>query len=395
MSDSKNFKKWFQHVKPYFILLLIPILFTLIFGAAMSPIFVEKIPVALYDMDNSSTSRTVIDQFYDCPTFEISRDYNSIDEIKEGIMEDHIRGAIIIPDGFGKDLRGKKGAEALVLVDATNMVIGNNVESYATTIFTTINAGVQMGMLEAGGMVPYQAEKSLYTLNVADRTLYNPQTAYLYYLYAGLLAVFIQQAFLAVTPTILLKEKSRLKKLINDPSVRRVQSVRMAKVILGYAGISLISMLSCLLIAKVLFAYPLRGSLWLTLLLHMIFLICLVGVSLVIAAIFDDVTHCTQFTMFLTIPTFLSCGYSWPEYMMAPGFATAMKAIWPLYYYGNPLKDMMLKGVGMEVIGHDILGGLIYAIVWIPIGLWLYRHKLRTIRNVETSILESETRNGI
>ncbi|WP_027399438.1 ABC transporter permease [Anaerovorax odorimutans] len=381
-----NFKEWFKRVKPYFILLFIPILFTLLFGEAMSPIFVEDIPIGIYDMDNSPSSKDVIDQFYDCPVFDIEKNYDDMKKLEEDLMMSRIRGAVVIPKEFGEDLKGKKGAEALVLIDSTNIVIGNNLKAFAVTVFSTINAGIQLKTLEAGEMVPYQAEQNIYTLSVVDRTLYNPQVGYLYYLYAGFLAILIQQSFLSVTPSILLMEKSRLKKLPEDPRVKKVQVARMSRVIGMYAVVSMISMLACLLIVNKLYSYPLYGSLWLTLLLHVIFIACLVGVSLVIAAIFDDVTHCAQFTMFLTIPTLLSCGYSWPEYMMAKGFAPAMKALWPLYYYSNPLKDIMLKGVDFEVIGHYVIGSIIFAAVWIPVGLLFYNHKLKIIRQIERKI---------
>lgn len=63
--------------------------------------------------------------------------------------------------------------------------------------------------------------------------------------------------------------------------------------------------------------------------------------------------------------------------MMPAGFAPVMKAIWPLYYFYNPLKDLMLKGAGMDAIGHYVIGGTIFAAVWLVIGVFLYARKTR------------------
>jgi hypothetical protein len=79
----------------------------------------------------------------------------------------------------------------------------------------------------------------------------------------------------------------------------------------------------------------------------------------------------------------LSCGYSWPEFMMAPHFASVMKLIWPLYYYYNPLKDMMLKGSGFSPIQNYIVGGILFAAFWMPAGMWIYRQKVRTMKQIE------------
>ncbi len=381
MSNKSSILKRMMTLKPYLIILFIPILFTLLFGEVLSPIFVENIPFAVFDQDNSSKSRMVVDYFYDCPTFSITEEPNSYQKIKEQILTEKIRGALIIPEGFGKDLSAKEGAKVEVLVDGSNFLIGNTTQLYASTILSTVNAGVQLNMLEAGGMVPVEAEQNVYTLNTADRALYNPQFAYLYYLFGGLLCIFVQQTILAVTPQILINEKERLRTLSDsDLPGFRLQRGSVSYQIGIFAMLSTISVLICLILANRLFDYPINGSLWFVMLLHIPFLLCMLAVSLVIASIFDDVTHCIQFTMFMSIPSFLSCGYSWPEYMMAPGFAKVVKAIWPLYYYANPMKDLMLKGAGWEVIGHYVTGGLIFAAVWIPLGFLFYNRKIRIIK---------------
>ncbi|MHC1721813.1 MAG: ABC transporter permease [Aminipila sp.] len=143
-------KEKFTEIKPYLIILLVPMLFTLLFGGMFSPIFVQDIPIAIYDMDQSATSRDIIDYFYDSPALSITEDISSVEEVKEKLLLGEIHGAIIIPENFGKDLNGKKGAEAVVFMDNTNFMYGNNVMSAINTIFETVNVGVQMKLLEAG-----------------------------------------------------------------------------------------------------------------------------------------------------------------------------------------------------------------------------------------------------
>lgn len=234
-------------------------------------------------------------------------------------------------------------------------------------------------------MIPYSAEQNVYTLNIADRALFNPQFGYFYYLFAGLLSIFVQQTVLAVTPTVLINEKERLRRLSggNHSGSSGFNLGNTAFKIGIYAMLNTISMISCLIIANKLFAYPINGSLWYVMIIHVVFLLCLFGISLVLATLFDDATHCIQFVMFMAVPSFLSCGFGWPEYMMSPGFAPVMKAVWPLYYYANPLKDLMLKDAGWDVIGHYIIGGLIFAVVWITVGLFLFRSKIKTAKHYQ------------
>ncbi len=382
MSNESSLKEKLLKVRPHLILVFIPLLFTIIFGWVMSPVYVQNIPLAVFDMDNSTESREIVSSFYDCPTFNINENLQSVNLIEEAMLRGDVKGALIIPKDFGKELKSKTGAEVLLLADGTNFLVGNNIQLYGNTILSMANASVQMKMLEAGGMVPYVAEESVYTLNLIDRVLYNPELGYFYYLFAALLGLFVQQTILAVTPTILIEEKHRLQAQNNifDRGEHKIHVLAIAQKIGLYAMLNTISTIGCFVIAGKYFAYPLKGNLLYLLLIHVVFLLCCLGVSLVLAAIFDDSTHCIQFVMFLAIPTVLSSGYGWPEYMMAPGFATLMKAVWPLYYYINPLKDLMLKGAGWDVIGHYIMGGLLFAAVWIPIGLALYSRKIKILK---------------
>lgn len=384
MNNVFTIKEKLLILRPYLILLFIPMLFTVLFGAAMSPVFVEDIPIAIYDMDNSSKSRIVVDSFYDCSVFRVTENLDSYNELEDHLLSGKISGAVIIPEGFGKDLSSKAGADAEVLIDGTNFLIGNNIQLYASTILAMMNAGIQINMLEAGGMVPIAAEQSVYTLNIADRALYNPQLGYFYYLFAGLLGLFVQQTLLAVTPTVLINEKERLHCIPdnNNPEALRLQIGNVTYKIGIFSMLNTISMLFCLVIANKMFAYPINGGMWYVILIHIIFQLCIFGVSLVFASLFEDATHCIQFVMFMAVPSFLSCGYGWPEYMMSPGFASVMKAIWPLYYYVNPMKDLMLKGAGWDVLSHYIIGGLVFATVWIPLGLLLFNNKIKLIKAI-------------
>lgn len=369
--------------KPVIILVLVPIAFTIIIGASMSPIFVDDIPIAILDLDNSRESRDIVSDFEACPTFRIVETAVSDEQLKDDILTGKIEGGLVLPAGFGKAVAERSGAKALMLIDESNTLIGNNLKLYAYKIFSDRNFQLQISDMEYRGVMPYSSGQYMTTLSSTSRILYNPQQGYLYYLFAGLLGIFIQQTYFSVMVPLLLKEKERLKLTPLDRVSRRIQVRKMMPVILQYAGYSFISSLSCLIIAHGLFAYPIRGSLLLTILLQIIFLAGLTGVSLILAAIFDDVTHSAQFIMFLTIPSMLSCGYNWPEFMMAPHFAAIMKLIWPLYYYYNPLKELMLKGADFSAIQSYFFGGILFAVFWLPAGLWIYRQKIRTMKQID------------
>ena len=104
--------------------------------------------------------------------------------------------------------------------------------------------------------------------------------------------------------------------------------------------------------------------------------------TLLIAAIFDDVTHCTQFNMFLTIPSLLCSGYAWPEYMMPEVFKAVAVRIWPLFYYANPMRDIIMKDADFSIIAPYAQGCLWFAAFWLPAGICAYAYKVSLLRKI-------------
>ncbi len=377
-------------VKPYLIIFFIPIVFTLLFGYVLSPVYVQGIPFAICDMDHSETSRSIADSFYDCPTFKITEDFETLDDIEEGILQSDIYGAVIIPEGFGSDIQNKRGAEATVLVDGTNFQISNNLQQYATTIFTMAGASIQMKYLEAGEMTPAQAKDSVLSLNIVSRNVFNPGLGYMYYLMPGLLAIFIQQSYLAVAPNAVIETKQKLRKLtmLSDDVRMREEVLPLVGQLLAFAGLSTISYLLSILILHGIYGFPLNGSFWLILLIQFIFIVDIAAMSIVIGTLFEMRVHVVQFTMFLTVPSILTCGFGWPEFMMTKIFAVIVKAVWPLYYYVVPLRNLLLKDADFSVIQSYIIGGIVFGAVWMLIGCILFRNKINVLKNANILVDE-------
>lgn len=360
-------------VKPYTIMMVIPLLFTLLFGGAISQVFVQDVPIALYDMDNSAESRQVRDQLLKYPYFAVDEGANSIDEIEDEFLYGHIVGAVIIPEGFGADVKAKRGGDILVMQDTCNFMNMSGVMTGVSSVAGTVNAGIRIQLMEAGGMTPTAAYDTATTLSVIDRGLYNPTYGYLYFLVPMLLAIFTQQTYLAAASLYLTQRKKQL--AIGELTLPQVVAQLLVYIVCGTIGLMI-----CLFTLDHLFDYPIRGSLGSILLTYLPFMVAMTGMVLVISAIFDDDVHCTQFNMFLTIPLLLSCGYAWPEFMMPEAFRWIITKIWPLYYWANPLHDIMLKGADLAQVAPYIQGVLWFALFWLPVGIVLYARKIRRIR---------------
>ena len=375
-NNNFNFEK-----KNVVLLILGPVLAIMLFGYVYSKVYVEEIPVAVYDMDNSSVSRSMIDNIQDSTGLNVSRIVDSQDEVEELLLKGEVSAGIIFPDDFGKNVSEKNSPRVLALIDGSNMIIGNNVTAYLSAIFNTVNAGIQMNMMEGSGIVPYSAEQNINTLSFVDRILYNPQMGYFKNMFAVLLTILIQQLYLSAIATMLIEYKHKIREVLDTPRHIRtiIRNEIIPQILEGMSSI-VISFLLCLIVAHKIFGYQLKGSIKITILVLLIFLVSMTAMALLFATFFEDITSCIQIIMLLSVPGVLTSGYIWPEFAMAPHFINFVKATWPLYYFNNALRDLQLKGDSLNIVKHYITGGIEFAIFWFTVGAISYYIKIISIK---------------
>lgn len=390
MNKQELIKITVAKIKNVAILVLLPIFFTLVFSLVFSKVFVEQIPFGVLDLDNSSTSRTIVRQFEDHPGFNVTYHAGSYDDINEKIKSEKIQAAIIIPKNFGKDVLEMKAPKTILLINETNIVIGNNALSYGSAILNTLNAKIQLNVLQGNNMMPYLAQQSVSSLSFTERILYDPQLCYGKYLIYGLIAILIQQTYLAVVTPILITEKSNLVKikLRSKKGIKKIAVVCLRillSILFAYVGFSL-----CLYCAGKYFNMPLRGTLINYFRIMTILIMDLTGVAFILSFIFNKVPDFNRFSMCLSVPTFLTAGYSWPGYMMPGGFSGIVETLWPVIYSADPLRVISLKGSNMDFLRPYIQQGIHYALVWIPVGILLYFVKIIVLKYMYKKFLNTQ-----
>lgn len=358
----------FEKIKHTLVLTVVPLIFTIVFAEVYSGVYVQDIPLAVLDLDHSTTSRYIIENFEKSAGFHVEYYVNTQEELKNDLLSGKIETGLIIPEGFGQEIKAKKSPSVLFLVDGTNIVIGNNAYSYASTILNTISAGIELQYLEGGGIVQAEAESDLKTLTFADRVLYEPKVSYFTFTFAGFLAIFVQQTFLSVMGPIFVEEKLKRRTIGGTKG----KSTIITKLI-SYTALNFVGALLSIIAAHFVGGYPVKGSVLLILLLQVVFIAGLIPMTLLISSFIEDKASCAQFVMFMSIPTLLTSGVIWPVFNMPPGFMNLIKVIWPMHYYVLPIREVMLKGAGLLEIQQYLVGGLTFAIIWTPITYLLYR----------------------
>jgi ABC-2 type transport system permease protein len=353
-----------------FILFAGPILLTLLFGGVYVHDYLEDIPVAVLDEDNSALSRTITQYFDENERFCIKYYCNSTEELKKIIDSRKVYMGLYIPHDFSKNINELKPTSVLILVDGTNMVIGNNAYASAASIVQTLAAGAQIKLLEAKGMLPGQAENMAMVFRFNDRILYDPRLTYMNYLILGFVAVFLQQVMVSSLGVSVIDNGEYLAEGFTLPKL-------IAK-ILTFALFCVPSIFASAGIAHAVFKVPVRGSLLTVMLMCVVFVFAVSCPSVALASIVRDKLKLYQLSFMLSLPTFVSSGYVWPMDQMPRVLPMVIKAIWPLAFFHKPFADVIFKGAPFDAVSKNIAGMLIYILCWMPISILLLKKSFKT-----------------
>ena len=124
-----------------------------------------------------------------------------------------------------------------------------------------------------------------------------------------------------------------------------------------------------------LFGVPINGSLPLLLLLSAVFLICALGLGLLISTIATSQVSATQFAFIIMLPSVLLSGFIFPrDQMPLPIYLITFMI--PVTYYLEILRGIILRGAGFVDLMPYIIGLIVCAIAILLISLSRFRKQL-------------------
>jgi ABC-2 type transport system permease protein len=141
-------------------------------------------------------------------------------------------------------------------------------------------------------------------------------------------------------------------------------------VALGYADITL-----ALLIAAFWFRVPIRGSLTLLYGLALVFYMAALGQGVLISTVSRTQRQAMQASFFTILPTILLSGFMFPREGMPVVIQWIGYAI-PLTYFLVIVRGIILKGVGVAMLYHQIVPLAALGIVFFAVSVARFQKRL-------------------
>ncbi|MPM33249.1 hypothetical protein SDC9_79818 [bioreactor metagenome] len=371
----REFRSIFKYKGMMILLFIGPIFLTLFFGGVYYNDYVKDIPIAILDEDGSTLSNLVGSYFLSNERFEVTNYPATRAELERLIDDGEVQMGICIPKGFESKVSTYQSSQILAITDGTNIVMANNAIAQATLITQSISAGIEMKLIQGKGVSPKTAQDMALVYNVGERMLFDPKMTYMNYLMLCFLAVFVQQLMLSAMGSTFIRDNE----YINSGNVL---SKVLAAVSACFVGI-LPAVTICIVILRKLFHVPMIGNIWTVFLLTVVFLIALTGPSLLIASMTKDRVKYSQIEFMLSLPTFCSCGGVWPVDQMPRLLEILIRACWPVINYAKIVQEVLIKGMDFSATIPNILQMVLFAFVWLPIGIFFYKKTFNHIMVTE------------
>jgi ABC-2 type transport system permease protein len=340
----KEFIQVFRDKRTRFVLFGPPIIQMLIFGYAAT-FEIHHVPTVVLDLDHSQESRELISRFTSSPYFEVQRQLTDYRQIGDLIDRGEATVGLEINAGFAQNLRKGQTAPVQVIVDATNSNTALIASGYISQIALAFAQHYQQDRISR--ISPQMIEK-IPSVQLEPRPWYNADLRSRWFFVPGIIGSLTLVLVVTLTAFAVVRERE-----IGTLEQIMVTPIRPAEFILGKTlPFFLIGLFDVSLIATVgtlWFQVPFRGQILVLFAGAILFLVCMLGVGLLISTVSSTQQQAMVTAFFFVMPAITFSGFGFPISTM-PEWLQYLTYLSPLRYFLVVLRGTYLKGVGMEVL---------------------------------------------
>ncbi len=349
-----------------FFMLVIPVMQTIIFGYAIDT-QIEHIPMVVFDMDGRQESRELIASFVNTRRFQLVDRVFDEDSFQRSLTSGHAKVGLRIPPNLSdRMVRGEQVA-VQVLIDGSDSQVATTAQSTAQLLGLTLSIQRARQKAESLQVAPARNEVGQAALPIETRTrlLYNPDLDSSHFFVPGLVGIILQLVTLFLTSFAIVRERElgTLEQLFVTPVGRL--GLLLGKLV-PYAIVGFAELLLILVVMVYAFGVPINGSLVLLLTLSMLFMICSLGLGLLVSTLSKTQLEAMQFAFIIMLPSVLLSGFMFPRSEM-PLPIYVLTYFIPVTYFIEILRGIVLRGA--ELV--DLVPSIIGLVVCGTVVLWL------------------------
>ena len=341
-----------------------------IFGYAAT-LEIRHVPIGVLDLDNTQESRELVSHFSASRYFKIDRYAVERAELRDGIDRGQFMMAIEIDSGFAQRLRGGQGATVQVILDSSNSNTALVALGYLNQIGASFAQDYQVDRTErlAPQLVSFAPQ-----IDLEARPWFNEGLQSEWYFVPGVLGNLMLILIMNLTAFAVVRERE-----IGTLEQIMVTPIRRWEFILGktlpFFLIGCFDAVMLFLVGTLWFEVPFRGHLSVLAIGITVFLLAALGLGLFLSTVAKTQQQSMITSFFFTMPMTTLSGFGTPISSMPP-FFQKLSYFNPLRHVVLILRDVYLKGVGLEVLWPDVAFLGAFALLMLSVSILRFRKSL-------------------
>lgn len=345
---QKELRHIVRDTRSLLLALALPLLFLVLFGYALS-LDVDRIPMVIYDADQSPDSRELIQRFAASRYFQVKGFVGDYHDIEHSIDTSQALVGVAILRDYSRRLDSGQEADVQVLLDGSDSNTASIALGYADTVVRQYSFELRAaGQNRKGGMLlPSPIDAHL-------RVWYNSSLQSKNFIVPSLIAVILMIIASMLTSLTIAREweMGTMEQLLSTP-------VRPTELVLGkmlaYFAVGMADTMIAVVVGILIFEVPMRGSFLLLAAASGLFLFGALLWGIFISASARSQAVAFQLGLLTSfLPAMQLSGFIYAVENMPPPIRLITYIV-PARYFVKLVKGIFLKGVGIEMLWTEIL----------------------------------------
>jgi len=336
-----------------------PTLQVLLFGFALDS-DVRNLRLGIVDESRTYESRELASVLTQNRTFRLTGTYDTPAALGQALSTGRLDVGVVVPYDFARRRARGRSATVQILLNAANANTAQMAQGYVEGAVASLNRDA-----EGGGPQPVELRTAF---------LYNPGLVNAWFVVTGVFGTLIILNGSLVSAATMIREKERgtVEQLLMTPaSALEVVTAKIVPLfVLLMAMVSLV-----LVVARLAFGVPIRGSLALLLLACACCVLCGIGLGTLISTFVRSANQTQLISFFINPPLAMLSGGLTPIEAM-PKWVQPLTLFNPIAHFATVARSVLVKGAGLDVVYPNLLALIALASIFVGISAWRFRRQL-------------------
>ncbi|MEY2480661.1 MAG: drug efflux transport system permease protein [Verrucomicrobiota bacterium] len=359
----KEFLHIYRDRRVLVLLIILPPVFLLIFGHAFETGDMTNVPGLIIDRDGSPRAERFVDLAMTNKTFRWRKEMPTAADPTD-LLGQHVQAALVIPHGWSESLTNGNPKPLVFFLDGSDTNTATQLQgSLQQTLgdFQLKERDLMIDTLpsevfDLAKNLPVDVRKQFVSAmepwSIDGKILYNPETRFIDYVVPGIIGIILQLITVTLMACTIARERESgtLYQLM-------VTSLRRGEIVIGKILPYLVISICLIVVIMTLSAFHFHVRFYnapMLALVCLLFLLCSLGLGLLISAISRTQTQAIQFSVFFLLPVFVLSGAFAPLDQL-PRFIRYVSEIFPLTHFCRAFRLVNLYRAGLSFYYVDLV----------------------------------------